>query len=270
MQIQEVSRILVRSPDGRKAGRFCCHYVDSVSEIRCHGRYSRSYKLHDFVFDVSVFEHSTDDGKCNILRSHPGIRLSVKINCDNLWTCDIVRVTEKLFYQLTAALTDRHCSHCAVPGMGIRSENHLSASGVHFSHKLMNDCDVRRNIDAAVFLRCGKAKYMVIFVDRSADGTQRVMAVGQHIRNWKFFHSGRFCRLNDTYKRDIVGRHCIKFQLEILHISGGIMCLHDAIGNGSLSSFFFCDLLSRHSFHSRCFCFRHKRGSVYQVCACII
>ena len=73
--------------------------------------------------------------------------------------------------------------------MAVGSQDHLAAAGKHLSGELMNNCLMRRNVDTAVFFRAGKTKHMVIFVDGSSNGTQRVVAVGQYIRYREFFQS---------------------------------------------------------------------------------
>ena len=68
----------------------------------------------------------------------------------------------------------------------------------------MNYRLVRRNIHAPVSLRAGKAKHMIIFVDRSANRAQRIVAVRKNVRNWKFLQSGCPGSLNDSYICDIM------------------------------------------------------------------
>ncbi len=68
---------------------------------------------------------------------------------------------------------------------------------------------------------------MVIAVNGAADGAQRVMAVGQHIRDWEVGHAGRFCRLHNADKSDVVRGEGIKLQLEPRHIAGGVVRVED-------------------------------------------
>ena len=172
MDGQELSGVFVCSPDGGKTGCLCCHNIDTVTEVCFHRGNARSYKLHNFVLHVSVFEYCSDDRKGDILRSYPRIRFAVKVDRDDFRTCNIVGIAEKLFYKLTAAFTDRHGTKCTVTCMGIRSEDHLAAACEHLSHVLMDNCDVWWNIDSAVFLCCGKSEHVVIFIDGSAYCTE--------------------------------------------------------------------------------------------------
>ena len=77
---------------------------------------------------------------------------------------------------------------------------------------------MRRHIYAAILLGTGKAKHMVIFIDRAADRAQRIMAVCQDIGNGKLLKARRPCRLDDSYKRNVMGSQLIKFNLKPLHV----------------------------------------------------
>ena len=122
------------------------------------------------------------------MRSDPRSRFSCKIDRNDTGIRRIPGIPEDLFVQLAAALTDSHRTECAVTGMGVRSEDHFSASCVHFTHILMNDCYMRRNKDPAVFFSGSKSKHMIIFVDRSADRIQGIMAAGEYIGHREFIH----------------------------------------------------------------------------------
>ena len=167
MNSQEFFCIFICSPDRRKTGCLCCHYIDTVTEVCFQSGNSRSYKFHNFILNISVFEDCSDDRKCDILRSDPRIRFSIQVDCDDFRTCNIICITEKLFYKLTAAFTDCHGTKCTVTCMGVRSEDHFAASCKILSHVLMDNCNVWWYIDSAVFLCCGKSKHMIILVDCS-------------------------------------------------------------------------------------------------------
>ena len=97
--------------------------------------------------------------------------------------------------------------------MGIGAQDHPAAACIHFTHILMNDRNVRRNIDSPVLFCRRQAKHMVILVDGAAYGAEGIVAVGQHIWNGKLFHAGGLCRLDNAYKCNIVRCHGVKFQL---------------------------------------------------------
>ena len=154
--------------------------------------------------------------------------------------------------------------------MGVRSKDHFSTACKILSHVLMNNCNVRWYINSAIFLCCGKAEHVIIFVDGSTYCTEGIVAVCKYIRDREFFHSGCLGCLDDSYKCDIVGSHCIEFEFQVFHVSGGVVCLHDAVSHGALSCFRFLCFFSGECFHFGCFCFRYDFCSVYQICAAII
>ena len=77
----------------------------------------------------------------------------------------------------------------------------------------MNDCDMRWNVDAAVFLCSGKAKHVVIFVNGSAYCTKCIMAISQDIGDRELFHTGCLSSLDNPYKCNIMGCHAVKTEL---------------------------------------------------------
>ena len=111
--------------------------------------------------------------------------------------------------------------------MGIRPENHASALGKHFTRKLMDDRLMRRNIDPAIFLRGGQSEHVVIFIDRSADRAQRIVAVGQHIRNREPGQARRARRLDNPHIRNVMAGHFVKMNLQLFLIPGSVVRLKD-------------------------------------------
>ena len=210
--------ILIGPPDRGQTGGLCRHDVDAVPIVRIHGSYAGADKFHDLILDITVLEDRADDGQCDILRTNTGSGLSLQINRDNAGISDIVGVTKELFAQLAAALADGHGAERSVAGMGIRAQDHFAAACHRFAHVLMNDRDVRGHIDAAVFLSGAKSEHVVILIDGAAHRAQGVVAVGQNIGKGEFLHSRSTGRLDDTDKGDIVGRHGIKADLQMIHV----------------------------------------------------
>ena len=149
----EVLCLLICPPDRAQAGRLRRHHIDTNSEVFAQTSDTRTDELHDLVLDIALFKHRADDGQCDILRSNPGYRLSLQINCDDAGHVDVVGLAEKLLDQLAAAFSHRHCPECPVAGVGVRPQDHRAALGKHLPCELMNDGLMRRNIDAAVLLR---------------------------------------------------------------------------------------------------------------------
>ena len=227
--------IRVRAPDGGEAGRLCRHDVDAVPVIGVHGTDAGAYKLHDLVLDIAVLKDRTDDRQRDILRADIGRRLSVQIDRDHVGTGHIIGVLEQLLAELSAALADGHGAERTVARVGIRSQDHFSAAGHGLAHVLMDDRDVGRDIDPAVFLCSGQAKHMIILIDRTADCAQGIVAVGQHIGDGEFLHAGGPGGLYDPDKGDVMGRHGIKADLQVLHIPGCVVGLQDRICDRALS-----------------------------------
>ena len=74
----------------------------------------------------------------------------------------------------------------------------------------MNDCNMRRNVDAAVFLCRGKAEHVVILVNRTTYCTKCIVAVCQDVRDRELFHTGCLGCLDNPYKGNIMGCHAVK------------------------------------------------------------
>ena len=131
---------------------------------------------------------------------------------------------------------------------------------------------MRRNVDTAVFLCAGKAKHMVIFINRSSNRTQAVMAVRQNIRNREFLKAGSTRRLNDSDKCNIVGSQLVKLNLKPFHISGSIVCLQYSIRHGLLCSFLLRDLSSCLTFYclQSIRCVRNNFHTIYKIRTTII
>ena len=57
---------------------------------------------------------------------------------------------------------------------------------------------------------------MVVFIDGTADRTERIMAICKRIRKRKFLQPARFRRLDDADICDVMRSDRIKFKLEVL------------------------------------------------------
>ncbi len=170
-------------PDGRKAGRLCRHDINANPKIcgeRCD---AGSDKLHHFIFHIAVLKYGADNSKRHILRSHALLRRTFEIDCHNTRHIDVIRLVQKLLHQLWSALAHRHRAQRAIARMRVRTQNHPAAACEHFPRILVNDCLMRRYIDTAVFLGAGQSKHVIVLIDGAAHRTERVMAVGQHIRH---------------------------------------------------------------------------------------
>ena len=87
------------------------------------------------------------------MRTDARTRFSCQIYRYDARIGDVICITKQLLHQLAAAFAYRHGTQGSVTGMAVGSEDHASAACHHFTHILVNDCDVRRYEDSAVFLR---------------------------------------------------------------------------------------------------------------------
>ena len=102
--------------------------------------------------------------------------------------------------------------------MRVGTKDHLTAACEHLAGKLVNDRLMRRNVYSAVFLGTGQAKHVVIFIYGTADRTQGVVAVGQHIRHGELLKAGSTRCLYDPHKGDIMGRKLVEPYLKLVHV----------------------------------------------------
>ena len=66
---------------------------------------------------------------------------------------------------------------------------------------------------------------MVILIDRTADSTERIVAVRQDIRDRKLLQAGCPRCLDDAHVCDVMRCHLIEADLELLIISGQVMAV---------------------------------------------
>ena len=156
--------------------------------------------------------------------------------------------------------------------MRIGSQDHSAAACKHFSCKLMDDCLMRWYINTAVFFCAGQAKHVVIFIDRSAYRTKRVMAVCQDIWDRELFQSWSSRCLDNADKCNVMACQLIELDLQLIHISRCIMILQNTICDRLLCSFLLCDCFSCFGCYRRlCLCIiRYDFCSVYQIGAAIM
>ena len=261
MKLQVSAGVLVRAPDGGEAGRLRRHDVDSVAVIRRHAGDAGADELHDLVLHIAVLEDRADDRERDVLRADKRRRTALEIYGNDLGVVDIVGILQELLDELSPALADRHGAERTIARVRIGAEDHFAAAGVHLAHVLVDDGDVRRDIDPAVSPRGGETEHVVVLVDRAADGAERVVAVGEHIGHGKALHAGGLRRLDDADEGDIMGSHGVELQAQTLHVAGGVVRLEDGPGDRTFAGSFAVIL-------RRSVC-RNKLGSVYQKDALI-
>ena len=230
---EERAGVLVGRPDGAKAGGLGRHDVDAVAIVGRHARDAGAHELHDLVLHVAALEDGADDSERDVVRAHAGTRGAGEVDGDDAGVGDVVGVLKQLLGELAAALADGHGAQGAVAGVGVGAEDHLAAAGEVLAHEGVDDGDVGRNEDAAVALRGRKAEDVVVLVDGAAHGAQRVMAVGEHVRQRELLHARGARRLDDADEGDVVARHGIEANLERVRVARGVVRLEDRVGDGS-------------------------------------
>ena len=225
---------LIRLPDGGPAGRLRRHHINAVAVFNRQFGDTGTHKFHDLVLDIAVGIHRAADGQGHVLRSDARAGLPVQIDQHNSGAGKIIAAAHQLLGQFTAAFPDAQGSQRTITRMGIGSENHASAAGHHLPVERMNDRHIRGNIHAAVFVRRGERKHMVILINRPAHGTEAVVTVGQHVGHGKFPHAGCPGRLDDAHVGDVMAGQGIKAHFEMLHVPAPVMCSQNRVRNGSL------------------------------------
>ena len=229
MDLIEFFNLFICLPDRWKTCSLCCHNVHTDTEISAQSCNTRSYEFHNFILYIAVGEYFADDCKCNVLRSYSRTRFPFQIDCHNTRHIDVICLGKELFYKFSATFTHSHGTKRTITGMAVWTKDHLAAACQHFACKLVDNSLMRRYINSAIFLRTGQSKHMVIFIDCTTNCTKRVMTVCQYIRNREFLESWCTCCLNNTNKSDIVRCQLIKFNLELFHISGSIVCFKNSV-----------------------------------------
>ena len=267
---QELLRILIRSPYRGQAGGLSRHDVDAVPVICSHSGDAGSYEFHYFILHIALLEYCADDRKSDILRSDVRSGLAVEVDRDYAGISNVISIPEELLAELSAAFADGHRAERAVTGVGVGAQDHLAAAGHHLTHVLMDNADVRRNIDAAVLLSSREAKHVVIFVDRAADRAQGVVAVGQNIGQQELFHSGSSCCLDDSYESDVMGCHRVEPDAKVVHVIGYIVCLHDRICDRSFFGLCRISLFAGHLLYPGSLCLGDDFIAINQIYTAVI
>ena len=267
---EERFRVLIGLPDGGQAGGLGGHDIDTVAVVGRHALDAGADEFHDLVLDEAVLEDRADDCKSNVLRADEGLGFAVEVDGHDAGVGDIVSVFEELFDELAAAFTNGHGAEGAVTGVGVRAEDHLAAARVHLTHVLVDDRDVGRDIDAAVFLRRGQAEHVVVLVDGAADRAQGVVAVGQDVGQRELLHAGRLGGLDDADERDVMGGHRIELDAQLVHGVRLVVFFQDAIGDGTGLRFLFIGRFTGQSFDFRGFRFRHDLRAVHEIDAAVV
>jgi len=229
--------LLVRHPDRAQTGGLGSHHVDAVAEIDRKVGDAGAGKLQHLVLDKATLEDCLDQRDGDVVGTDTVARRALKPNEDHLRGVDVPGVAEELLDKLTTTLADTHVAQRAIAGVGIGTENHIAALHHLLAGKLVNDGLVGGYVDTAVFLCCRKTKDVVVLIDGTTDGAQRVVAVGHGVRQGELRQAAGASRLNDTYIRNVVRHHRIKADVHLLALATiDVMGTQNAVGDGVLTS----------------------------------
>ena len=198
MRAVEALRDFVGLPDGGQAGRLGGHDVHAVAEVDGKAGDAGACELQHAVLDEAALKGRLDQSDSHVVRADALSRLAGKVDQNDLRHGNVPCILEKLLGKLRAALADGHGAERAVARVGVGAEDHAAAAGQLLAGIGMDDALVRRNVDAAVLLRGGEAEHVIVLIDRAADGTEAVVAVGERIGNGEFLHAGGTGLLDDA------------------------------------------------------------------------
>ena len=232
--LEVLFRNIVSLPDGGPAGRLGRHDINAVAVIGAKIGNAGADKLHDLVLYIAVGVGGSHQRQRDIVGADTGVGLAGQIDGDNAGVGHIVGAADQLLGQLSAALADSHRTQRAVAGVGVRAEDHAPAARHHFPVVAVDDRHIWRDIDAAVLVRGGQGKLVVVLVDGAAHGAEAVVAVRHDIGQRKFLHAGGAGRLDDADIGNVVAGHRVEFHAQILHGIACVMGFQDAVGDGAL------------------------------------
>ena len=223
----------VGGPDGGETGGLGGHHVDAAAVVHGQVFHPGPEELHDGVLHDALLEGGADEGQSHVLGSHAGTGSALQVDGDDLGIADVIGLAQQLLHQLGAALAHGHAAVGAVAGVAVRAQDHAAGGGVALPHVLVDDRLMGGDEDSAVFLGGGQAEHVVVLVDGAAHGAQGVVAVGEHIGERELLQPGGPGRLDDAHVGDVVRGHGVEAQLQIIHISAGVVAGQDAVGHGA-------------------------------------
>ena len=256
---QMVPEGVVGLPHGGQAGGLGGHHVDPGAVIHGQALYARSKELHDGVLHHALLEGGLHQRQRHVLRAHTGPGRPGEVDGDHLRIGDVIGFFQQLPGQLGPALADGHRPVSAVTGVGIGSQDHFAGGGVAFPHIGVDHALVGGDELAAVLLGGGQAEDVIVLVDGTAHGAQRIVTVGQHIGHREFRHAGGTGRLDDAHIGNVVGGHGVKSDRQLFHAPRRVVLGQDGIGHGPLFGFLRCGQPGGGAFPGR------EKGAVFVI-----
>ncbi len=211
---QVIAHLVVRGPDGGQTGGLGGHDVDTAAVFHGKARHAGTGEFHDPVLDEAVLEHRADKGDGDVLRAHAGTGSVLQPDQHHFGTGHVIGLAQQLLDQLGAAFAHGHGAQGAVAGVAVGAQDHLAATGHHFTGVLVDDRQMGRHEDAAVLAGGGQAEEVVVLIDGAAHGAQAVVAVGERVGHGEAFQAAGAGRLDDAHIGDVVRGQGVKTQAQ--------------------------------------------------------
>ena len=229
---------VIGHPNRAQTGRLSRHNVNTVTEVDGQVLHARTSEFEHLVLHETALERSLHERNGHVVRADTLLRSTFEPNEYHFGSVDVPSVLQQLFYEFTTAFADAHVTERTVARVAVRTQNHIAALHHCFTHILVDNGLVSRHIDAAVLLRSRKTEHVVVFVDSSANSTERVVAVGHGIRQGEFLETTGAGGLNDAHVGDVVRCHCVETNAHLLTLRAvHVVCAENAVGDGFFTCF---------------------------------
>jgi len=149
----EILNGFVGLPHGGEARRLGGHHVQAQPEIDGQVLYAGACELQDLVFDEAACVHRLAERQRRVVGADARPRGTGQVDQHDLRILHVVGVLEKLLDQLRPALAHAHRAQRAVAGVAVRAQDHAAGFGHRLAGVLVDDGEVRRDVDAAVLDR---------------------------------------------------------------------------------------------------------------------
>ncbi len=230
--------LVVGHPDRAQTGRFGRHDVDTVTEVDGQVLHARTSEFEHLVLHETALERCFHERDSHVVRADTLLRSAFEPYEHHLGSVDVPSVLQQLFYEFTTAFADAHVTERTVARVAVRTQNHVAALHHGFAHILVDNGLISRHIDAAVLLCSRQTEHVVVFVDGTANGAQRVVAVGHGIGQGEFLETTGAGGLNDAHVGDVVRCHCVEANAHLLTLRAvHVVCAEDAVGDGFFTCF---------------------------------
>ena len=232
-----VLNFVISNPDRAQASGLGGHDVDTVTEVDGQVLHARASKLEHLVLNKAALEGSLYQRDSNIVGTYTLAGSTFQPYQDNLGSIDVPSVAQQLLNELTTAFADAHVTERTVAGVAIATQNHVTALHHGLAGELVDNGLVGGNVDTAILLGCRQTEHVVILVDGTTDGAQRVVAVGHCIGQGELLETTGAGGLDNAHVGDVVRHHRVKADAHLFTLAAVyIVTAQDAVSDGVLTS----------------------------------